>query len=99
MIKVLVGYKLKEGANIDSTLVKFRSHAMQYKGFIGAENLCNAKDNSVVAMVTTWERLEDWSAWEKSKVREQLLQKVSTLLKEEPRVTIYEIIPTVRWVG
>ena len=37
MIKVIVGYRLKEGADFDPVLRKLRSQAMQFPGFIGAE--------------------------------------------------------------
>lgn len=99
MIKVIIGYKLKEGADIQPILLKFRSHAMQYPGFIGAENLLSAKDSSIVATVSTWEKVEDWRIWEKSKIRQELLRQTERLLVEEPKVTIYRTMPTARWVG
>ena len=99
MIKVIVGYKLKEGADIQPILLKLRSNAMQYPGFIGAENLLSEKDSSIVAMVSTWEKVEDWRIWEKSKIRQELLRQTERLLVEEPKVTIYRTMPTARWVG
>jgi len=98
MIKVIIGYKLREGANIQPILLKLRSHAMTYSGFVGAENLLSEQDVSIAAIITTWEGVEDWRLWEGSKISQEILREAEALLVEEPRVTIYRIMPTVRWV-
>jgi len=73
MIKVIVGYRLKGGADFDHTLRKLRSQAMQFPGFIGAENLLSDKDYHILALVSTWDKVEDWRQWEKSKIRQDIL--------------------------
>ena len=98
MIRVIVGYKLKKGADMQPILMKLRSHAMGFPGFISAENLQNEKDSSVVAVIQTWERSEDWKAWESSKVRQSILQEAKTLLAEDLRVTVYRVTPTIGWI-
>jgi hypothetical protein len=57
MTKAIAGYKVYTGADIEPILLKLRSHAMTYPGFIGAENLQNAKDDFIVAMINTWDRV------------------------------------------
>ena len=99
MIKVIVGYKLKSGADIMPILLKLRSGAMTYPGFIGSENLLSEQDISVVATVSTWQKTEDWRLWETSRTRQKILREVDVLLVEEPKVTLYTIIPTIRWTG
>jgi len=98
MIKVIIGYKLKENADIQPILLKLRSYAMTFPGFVGAENLLSKQDNSIVVMQSNWENLENWKAWESSKVRQQILQEAKKLLVEDPEVTIYTIMPTSGWV-
>jgi heme-degrading monooxygenase HmoA len=97
MIKVMTGYKVTKGEDIQLILPKLGSHAMQYPGFKGAESLLSEKDSSIVIMVSTWEKTEDWRTWEKSKIGQDLLRQAETFLVEEPRVTIYRIMPKMVW--
>jgi len=99
MIKVIVGYKVKIREDMEPILMKLRSHAMTYPGFVGEEILINEKNIYIVAVVSTWVKAEDWRAWEKSTVRQKLLRQAEALLVDEPRVTVWRVMPTVRWVG
>jgi antibiotic biosynthesis monooxygenase (ABM) superfamily enzyme len=98
MIKVIVGYRVKTGADIKPMLLKLRMNAMQYPGFVGAENLTHRRDVSVIVAISTWEGPENWIAWEKSKVRAELLKEIEPLVKDQTRVEMYDIMPTTRWV-
>jgi heme-degrading monooxygenase HmoA len=97
MIKVITGYKMRRGEDIRPILPKLESHAMQYPGFISAENLLSEKDITLVVMVSTWEKAENWRVWEKSKIAQDLFQQAETFLAEEPRVAMYKVMPTMRW--
>lgn len=97
MIKVIVGYKIKEGADIQPVILKLRSHAITYPGYVGAENLASFQDKSIVASISTWQKPEDWFAWRDSKVAQTLWAEVTAFLVEEPQVTIYRVMPTVDW--
>jgi heme-degrading monooxygenase HmoA len=97
MIKVIVGYELKEGADIQPILLKLRSYALTFPGFISAEHIRSVKDTSIVALLYNWDRLENWEAWESSKLRQQILQEAEALLVSKPRITIYEVMPTSAW--
>jgi heme-degrading monooxygenase HmoA len=98
VIKVIVGYKLKKGANMQPSLLKLKSHSMTYSGFKGCEIIYGRHNSSIVVMASTWERQKDWKAWEDSKLRKELLQECEALLVEKPRVTIWDLKPPVRWV-
>ena len=97
MIKVIVGYEMKKGADIQPVFLKLRSYAMTFPGFISVEHIRSVKDTSIVALLYNWEGLENWEAWESSKLRQQILQEAEPLLVSKPRVTIYEVIPTSGW--
>ncbi len=98
MIKVIVGYRMRKGADIRPLLLRLRVDAMQYPGFVGAENLTHRRDSSLIVVMSTWDRAENWIAWEQSKVRAELLKEVESLVEDQTRVEIYDIISTTKWV-
>ena len=97
MIKGIVGYKVRKDRDLEPILLKLKSHAMQYQGFKGMENLFGEENASVVATVSTWENLEDWVSWAQSAITQEVLRQAKTLLIEEPRVTTYKMKPAIRW--
>ena len=97
MIKVVVEHIVKKGRDISPLLLELRAAAIQYPGYVSAENLLNAEDSSKIVMVSTWQTIEDWREWEKSRVRTTLYQKSEALLVAEPRVEIYRIMPAHSW--
>jgi antibiotic biosynthesis monooxygenase (ABM) superfamily enzyme len=99
MIKVIIGYKVHRDADVQSVFQKLRSHAMTYPGFIGSENLLllSEQDRSIAAISMNWERVEDWKSWETSSIRQSILKEASRSLLEEPRVTVYRVVPTGGW--
>jgi heme-degrading monooxygenase HmoA len=99
VIKVINGYKLKQGADLQPVLLKLREHAMSYPGYVGAENLVSDKDPSIVAIITTWDNVEQWRDWQESRMREEIMKEAEPLLEEELRISVYRVIATVRWVG
>lgn len=99
MIKVINGYKLKRGADLQPVLLKLRELAMSYPGYIGADNLVSDKDPSIVAIITTWDNVEQWQNWQDSRRRADIMKEAEPLLEEELRVSVYRVITTARWVG
>jgi heme-degrading monooxygenase HmoA len=100
MIKVIEGYELKKDGDIQPVFLKLRSCALTFPGYISAENIRsadntrNVQDTSIVALLYNWDRLGDWEAWKGSKLRQRILKEIEPLLASEPRITIYEVVPT-----
>jgi len=97
MIKVIEGYELRKDADIQPLFLKLRSYAMTFPGFISAEHIKSMKGSPISALLYNWKGLGDWEAWESSKLRRQMLQEAEALLLSEPRITIYELVPTSAW--
>ena len=97
MIKGVIGYKVKNYKDIEPVLMKLRSHAMQYPGFVSAENLVSDVDSSVVVMMSTWETTDNWRSWLKSRITQDLLRQDKQLAIQKPGVTAYRIMPTAEW--
>ena len=97
MVKVIEGYELRKGADIQSLFLKLRSYAMAFPGFISVEHIRSVKGTSISALLYNWDRLENWEAWESAKLRQQILQEADASLVSKPRVTIYTVMPTSAW--
>jgi antibiotic biosynthesis monooxygenase (ABM) superfamily enzyme len=97
MIKVMIEYKAKKSSDIESVLSKLMFNALTFPGFIGAENLKSEEDSSMISMIQTWDRREDWTAWELSSIRQSILAEAKPLLEEAPMVTVYRVASTRGW--
>jgi heme-degrading monooxygenase HmoA len=99
MIKGIVGCRVRKDRDLEPVLLKLKSHAAQYQGFKGMENLVSADNASVIAIISTWENPEDWKSWTQSTITQELLRQAEALLVEEPRMTTYRMMmPAVMWV-
>jgi heme-degrading monooxygenase HmoA len=97
VIKVIAGFRVIKERDIEPVLFKLRSHAMTYQGYIGSENLAGVADASIIATVMTWESVSSWKEWEKSSIRQALMCELRPSLEEEPRITIYKLMPASGW--
>jgi heme-degrading monooxygenase HmoA len=97
MIKGFIGYKVLRYKDIEPILMKLRSHAMQYPGYVSAENLVSEEDFSVVMMITTWETMENWRMWAESKITRDLLRQAKAVVMGSARLTAYRTMPTTEW--
>jgi len=97
MIKGIIGYKVLSYKDVEPILMQLRSHAMQYPGFVSAENLVSEKDFSVVVMISTWETIENWRTWVESRITRDLLRQAKAVVMGTPRITAYRTMPTVEW--
>jgi len=97
MVKGIIGYKALSYRDAGPILMKLRSHAMQYPGFISAENLVREEDYSVVMMISTWETIGNWKTWVGSKGTQELLRQARAVVMGAPRISAYRAMPTVEW--
>ncbi len=87
----------KAGVDILPLLAQLRSSESTFPGFVSAENLLREEDDTIVVKMSTWQRAENWRAWETSKLRQALMRQAEGLLLDEPVVTMYTVMPTVGW--
>jgi heme-degrading monooxygenase HmoA len=97
MIKGIIGYKVLNYKELAPILMQLRSHAMQYPGFLSAENLVSDEDFSIVLMISTWEKIENWKTWVESRRTQDLIRQAKEVVIESARITTYRIMPTVDW--
>jgi antibiotic biosynthesis monooxygenase (ABM) superfamily enzyme len=97
MIKGIIGFKVLSYKDLEPILMQLRSHAMQYPGYVGAENLVSEADFSVVVMISTWETIDNWRTWVESRGTRELLREAKAVVMGEAKLTAYRTMPTVEW--
>ncbi len=89
IVKVMIKRKIKEGKarEVFALLNKFRSEAMNQKGYITGETLINHDNPREILVISMWQDMENWLEWRENQERnanERLLER----WLEEP--TAYE---------
>ena len=92
-IRVLIKRKVVPGNELSlvDLLTRLRTLALQANGYISGETLHSLDDVNESLVVSTWESLEDWRAWEANAGRRDLQAKIDRLLvyPSEHRVMVY----------
>lgn len=90
MIRVVVERHIKEGqeAEVLKLIREIRGGALGQPGYISGETLVGYEDHSLCMVISNWESVEHWKAWEDSTQRKALDDKVEPLLVDEPRITL-----------
>jgi heme-degrading monooxygenase HmoA len=92
-IRVLIKRKVVPGNELTlaDLLTRLRTLALQAKGYISGETLHALEDVNESLVISTWESLEDWRAWEANAGRRDLQAKIDRLLvyPSEHRVMLY----------
>jgi quinol monooxygenase YgiN len=96
MVRVVIQRHLKENKKGDllPLLRALRKAAMSYSGYIHGESLVSTENPSIISVLSTWQSMEEWKKWEKSKQRVKLYEKIESLLVEKPKVSVYLIMAT-----
>ena len=94
MIKVIIERQLKPGEELYSLLRELRATAMHQPGYVTGETLVSTEDRSNILVISTWQSLEQWKAWETSEIRDRLYLQIEPLLKEKLRIRTYEVMAT-----
>jgi len=74
-----------------SLLNQFRMAAMGQSGYISGETLVNHYDPRSVTVVSTWQTLEDWIAWQESDERARNENRLEKMLEQPTKYEIYDM--------
>ena len=92
MIRVIVERQLKSGNDIGRLLLELHMIAVLQKGHLSNETWIDTDNDRVVIVLSTWQSLDDWKAWEASKERAKILSKIKPLLAKKTRIRTYEMM-------
>jgi len=91
MVRVIIEHqaKAKDVEQVIDIIRELRNEAMKRQGYITGETLVNTEDVSNVLVISTWQNLEDWKAWDTSETRVKITQQIHSLLVEPYTVRTY----------
>jgi heme-degrading monooxygenase HmoA len=71
VVKVMIKRKIKEGKarEVFALLNKFRSDAMNQRGYISGETLLNHDDPREILVISMWQGIENWLSWKENPER------------------------------
>ncbi len=89
VVKVMIKRKIQEGKSreVFALLNKFRSDAMNQKGYISGETLINHDDPMEILVVSIWHDMENWLRWRENTKRKANEAQLERWLVEP---TVYE---------
>jgi heme-degrading monooxygenase HmoA len=70
-------------------LLELRSKATGQPGYISGETLRNVDDPEEFVVISTWQSVENWKAWNASKTKAEIQDKVDALLGEKTTYGVY----------
>ncbi len=90
-IRTLIEREIKAGSEIKlhQLLLQLRAKAMQAKGYISGETLRALDNPNKFLVISTWNSLAEWEAWDKDPTRMGVQEEVDRLLRYPCKTTIY----------
>lgn len=90
-VRIIIDRKVKKGkeAEFAKLLRELRTKAVPSKGYISGETLRALGDHHNYIVITTWQSLDDWKAWEKNPERKKIQNKIEKLLAKPSKTKIY----------
>ena len=91
-IKVIIERKVShEGrGQVEELLKDLRIKAVRQAGYVTGETLFSVDDPSEHVVISTWESLRAWKAWEKNRERAKIEDKIEELLEYRSKTSVYE---------
>ena len=92
-VRVLIERRVKEGkeGELSELLKELRIKAIQQPGYISGETLQSVKDRSYLLVISTWQSVKDWEAWENSSERALIQSKIARLLTAPTKTTVFTL--------
>jgi heme oxygenase (mycobilin-producing) len=89
-VRVLIEREVEPGqeSRLLQIMTQSRGKAMRAKGYISGETLRSMENPNKFLVISNWNSVEDWKAWEKTPERASLQQDLAPLVRHE-KCTIF----------
>ena len=93
-VKVFIKRSIKrdQTAAAVKLLMELRSRALKQPGYISGETLVNHYDPRNIAMVSTWQTIDDWIRWQESDERAAKEDQLESLQVGPANFEIYDLV-------
>jgi len=90
-VRIIIDRKVQKGKESDFSkmLRELRSKAIPSKGYISGETLRAQEDPYNYVVITTWQSIEEWKAWEKNPERKKIQAKIEKWMARPTKTKIY----------
>jgi quinol monooxygenase YgiN len=90
-IKVIIERSVKQEnkEQLLSLLTKLRERAINQPGYISGETLSSLDNPGTHVVISTWNLLQDWRAWEGNQERRVLTALIDNLLTAPAKVSVF----------
>jgi heme-degrading monooxygenase HmoA len=92
-VKVFIKRSIKKDQTAAAVklLMELRSRALKQPGYISGETLVNHYDPRNIAMVSTWQKIDDWIRWQESDERAAKEDQLESLQEGPANFEIYDL--------
>ena len=92
-VKVFIRRYVKKGKTQAAVklLMEVRSQALKQPGYISGETLVNHYDPRHIAVLSTWQSIDDWIRWQESDERSAKEDQLESLQEGPANFEIYDL--------
>jgi heme-degrading monooxygenase HmoA len=80
-------------AELAELLKELRARAIRQQGYISGETLFSVDRSGTHLVISTWESLRDWKAWENDPKRLELSGRIEALLSAPSKSSVFATTP------
>ena len=90
-VKIIIKRRVPKDkeAELLPLLIQLRARATTQPGYISGETLRNIENPEEYLVISTWQSVDVWKAWDSSEERAELQKKINGLLEEKTDYSIY----------
>ena len=91
-VKILIKRKVAadKASQLKEMVMQLRSLSMKQPGYVSGESLKNVDRQNEYLVISTWDSLSDWKAWQSSKERAKIQDQIDALLGQKTEYEVYE---------
>lgn len=92
--RVIIERRVKKTREVEALEImrELRVMALHRKGYFCGETMQSLDDPSTYAVLSIWQRPEDWEAWRENPERKEMAKKLERLLVAPEKVSVYVTI-------